>query len=185
MPTTLKIEEKLLSNLLQIQGQMNEDMAILTELIKQKDVQHKTVNRVDQVQKNQFKDIVKDNWQLRKIDSKNQESYVNNFVISDLKFAVSFHHDMDDTDNKYAQWMNNVAFDFVGAILTNIEDAPIELAAVTSRSQSCPMSLATNIAKTQYYEDFKSSLLPILGSLNVIGNQIFYSIIERFLTVFR
>lgn len=47
MPTTLKIEEKLLSNLLQIQGQMNEDMAILTELIKQKDVQLKTVNRVD------------------------------------------------------------------------------------------------------------------------------------------
>lgn len=176
MPTSLKIEEKLLSNLLQIQGQLNDDTGVLKAFITEKYRKLRTKDKNTLTYDKKLKDVVKDNWQLRKIDSKNQESYVNNFVISDLKFAVSFQQDMDDTDNEYAKWMNNMAFDFVGAILTNIEDAPIELAPVTSRSQSCPMSLATNIAKMQYYEDFKSSLLPILGSLNVIGKTFFLTI---------
>lgn len=147
MPTSLKIEEKLLSNLLQIQGEFSSDMKIMNELIQEKYEKAGMKNHNLAVSK-KLTDIVSDNWMVREIDEKGNQTYVNNFLISDLKFSVSFQQDIDDTDNEYAQWMNNAAFDFVGAILTNIEDAPIELAAVNSRSQSCPMSLATNIAKT-------------------------------------
>ena len=170
MPTNLKIEERLLSNLLQIQGQLNEDNAILKKFIEEKYKKLKTKDKNENQTKKNLKDVVVDNWKLREIDSKNQESYVNNFMISALKFEFSFQKDIEENDSEYAQWMNNAAFDFVGAILSNIQDAPIDLAPVTSKTQSCPMSLATNIAKSQYYEDFKSGLIPILGSLNVIGN---------------
>lgn len=170
LPTNIKLEETLLEYLLDLQGELGKDTKLLNDFIKQKykKFSHDTSKTIDYDEK--LKDIVKENWKLRDFKRQDQENFINNLSISELNFLVSFQKNPGESNASYAKWMNNIAFDFIGAIITNIEDAPIDLGAVNSTTQSLPMSLATDIAKAQYYEDLKNSLIKILGSLNVIGN---------------
>lgn len=170
LPCIIKVEEKMLEYLLDMQGELTNDTELLNKFIKDKYKKFGSLEDQSVDYDKKLKDIVKENWKLRDFKRQDQENFINNLSISELNFFVSFQKNPGESNASYAKWMNNIAFDFIGAIITNIEDAPIDLGAVNSTTQSLPMSLAMDIAKAQYYEDFKNSLIKILGSLNVIGN---------------
>ena len=76
-------------------------MRIMNQLIQEKYDRVGTKN-INLANSKKLTDIVSENWMVRKIDEKGNQTYVNNFLISDIKFSVSFQQDVDDTDNEYA-----------------------------------------------------------------------------------
>ena len=172
MDTLVQIDEKLVAEFFQMQGQIKKNMDILDSHYKQKyNKYRKPENPDDDIEYDKrMKKIMAENWKLTEFDSSGQEGFVNNFQVSPVSLILSYAKDPDQTDNEYAQFMNSVSFDIVGFFLTNIEGAPISLQGVESKSQACPISLLQNIVKKKYTNSVRESLIPVLGSLNLLGN---------------
>ena len=176
METLIQVDEKLVAEFFEMQGQITKNMDILDQHYKQKYKKYSKPEKIRNQEEDEtdydkrLKMVVKENWKLTEFDEGDQEGFVNNFEISPISLNVSYAKDPDHTDSEYAQFMNSVSFDIVGFFLTNIEGAPITLQGVESRSQACPISLVTNIVKKKYMASVRESLIPVLGSFNLLGN---------------
>lgn len=116
-----------------------------------------------------LQEITNKNWKNAKLIERGAESYLNELRISDIVLDLSFRRDIENRETDPLVLYSHL-FNAIGVVLTNIDDATVTLGSVHLQQHSLPLSIAKEKIIGHYKRSAINSILPVLGSINIIGN---------------